>query len=62
MGCYLNLSAPIYLPKNRIETAEWLTAVFDGLGIEQAIVVGISLGGFLALNLALHVPQRVGGK
>ena len=55
----VNLSAPIYLPKNRIETAEWLTAVFDGLGIEQAILVGISLGGFLALNLALYVPQRV---
>lgn len=55
----VNLSVPIYLPKNRVETTEWLTAVFDELGIEQATVMGISLGGFLALDLALSAPQRV---
>ena len=55
----VNLSVPTTLPKTRVETAEWLTAVFDGLGIKQATVVGISLGGFLAINLALYAPQRV---
>ena len=55
----VNLSVPMHLPSNKIETAEWITTVFDGLGIEQASIIGISLGGFLALNFALHFPQRV---
>jgi pimeloyl-ACP methyl ester carboxylesterase len=55
----INLSVPMYLPKNKMETAEWLGTVFDGLGIGQASIAGISLGGFLALNFALHSPYRV---
>jgi pimeloyl-ACP methyl ester carboxylesterase len=35
-------------------------AVLDGLGIEQAHVVGLSMGGFTALHLALSHPGRVG--
>src|SRR5579859_7569873 len=34
-------------------------AVLDGLGIEQAHVVGLSMGGFTALHLALRHPGRV---
>jgi pimeloyl-ACP methyl ester carboxylesterase len=34
-------------------------AVLDGLGIDQAHVVGLSMGGFTALHLALTYPGRV---
>jgi pimeloyl-ACP methyl ester carboxylesterase len=34
-------------------------SVLDGLGIEQAHVVGLSMGGFTALHLALGHPGRV---
>ncbi len=34
-------------------------AVLDGLGIDQANVVGLSMGGFTALHLALYHPGRV---
>jgi proline iminopeptidase len=36
-------------------------AVLDELGIEQAVVLGHSWGGHLALHLALAHPQRVAG-
>lgn len=34
-------------------------AVLDGLGIEQAHVVGLSMGGFTTLHLTLRHPDRV---
>src|SRR5437764_841876 len=34
-------------------------AVLDGLGIDQANVVGLSMGGFAALHLVLRHPARV---
>jgi pimeloyl-ACP methyl ester carboxylesterase len=34
-------------------------AVLDGLGVGRAYVVGLSMGGFTALHLALHHPARV---
>ena len=34
-------------------------AVLDGLGIDRAHVVGLSMGGFAALHLALQHPGRV---
>jgi pimeloyl-ACP methyl ester carboxylesterase len=34
-------------------------AVLDGLGIEKAHVVGLSMGGFTALHLVLRHPDRV---
>jgi pimeloyl-ACP methyl ester carboxylesterase len=34
-------------------------AVLDGLGIEQAAIVGLSLGGKLALDIALAYPDRL---
>lgn len=35
--------------------------VMDQLGIGRAIVFGVSMGGDVALNLALHHPERVAG-
>jgi len=38
-----------------------LRRILDEREIEQAVVVGHSLGGYLALALAIEDPQRVGG-
>ena len=39
--------------------ASWLREVLDGLGLAQASVIGVSLGGWLALAFATEEPQRV---
>ena len=39
---------------------EDLAAVFDHLGLEQAAVLGYSMGGRVALHLAAAYPERVG--
>jgi pimeloyl-ACP methyl ester carboxylesterase len=39
--------------------ARWLEQVFDMLHIEQAHVAGMSFGGWLAVKLAIHAPERV---
>lgn len=36
-----------------------VAALLDGLGIERAVVVGNSMGGFVATELALQFPERV---
>jgi pimeloyl-ACP methyl ester carboxylesterase len=41
------------------DCAAWLLAVLDELHIARASLIGSSLGGWLAINLALHAPQRV---
>lgn len=42
-----------------LDFVDWLSDVFSGLQLEQAHVVGISSGGFLALKLAHAAPERV---
>jgi pimeloyl-ACP methyl ester carboxylesterase len=37
---------------------DWIADVLDGLGLEKACMAGISLGGWLTLNFALHMPER----
>jgi pimeloyl-ACP methyl ester carboxylesterase len=39
--------------------ARWLAETLTGAGIERAHLVGTSYGGFLALGLAVHAPERV---
>jgi pimeloyl-ACP methyl ester carboxylesterase len=40
-------------------SADWITKVLESLRLERIHLVGISLGGWLALNYALHKPERV---
>ena len=39
--------------------AQWLDDVFEGLGLTQAALVGMSLGGWLAADYATRRPERV---
>jgi pimeloyl-ACP methyl ester carboxylesterase len=39
--------------------ADDCVAILDHLGVEKAVVVGHSMGGFVAAVLALHYPERV---
>lgn len=39
--------------------ADDLTALFDHLGIERAVVGGMSMGGYVLLNLLERYPERV---
>ncbi|MGG2463759.1 alpha/beta fold hydrolase [Streptomyces sp. RGM 3693] len=38
---------------------DWLTGVLDEAGVDRVIPVGHSWGGYLAVQLAAHVPERV---
>jgi pimeloyl-ACP methyl ester carboxylesterase len=44
---------------SRQEFADWIVDLFSGLQIESAYMVGNSFGGFLTLNTALYLPERV---
>lgn len=52
-------STPTQPNATKRDCAAWLESVLDELGISKAHVVGLSRGGWLALNLALHTPQRL---
>jgi pimeloyl-ACP methyl ester carboxylesterase len=39
--------------------AAWLTATLDGLRLDRVSVVGMSYGGWLALNFAVAAPERL---
>jgi pimeloyl-ACP methyl ester carboxylesterase len=47
------------LLEKRIDYAEWLREVFDGLDIERCDLIGHSYGGWLTLNMALAYPDRI---
>jgi len=53
------LSAPSRPPLASESHALWLDDVMDGLSLERASMVGISLGGWLALDYATRRPRRV---
>jgi pimeloyl-ACP methyl ester carboxylesterase len=40
--------------------ARWLVALLDDLGVERAHLVGNSMGGRVALEVAMRAPERVG--
>jgi len=53
------LSAPARPPLRSNAYADWLDDVCDGLGATAASFVGMSLGGWLALDYAVRRPSRV---
>ena len=53
------LSAPSRPPMESDRYAVWLDAVLDFLGLERVRIMGISLGGWLALDYATRRPGRV---
>ena len=53
------LSAPSRPALASDRYAAWLDDVWNGLGLQSASVVGISLGGWLALDFAVRRPHRV---
>ncbi|HZZ33738.1 MAG TPA: alpha/beta hydrolase [Phenylobacterium sp.] len=52
-------SAPSRPPLDSEAYAIWLDEVLTGLGVKSAALVGISLGGWLALDYATRRPERV---
>ncbi len=54
------LSAPARPPLGSGAYQEWLDDVLDGLGLQQAAVIGLSLGGWVAMDYAIRRPDRVG--
>jgi pimeloyl-ACP methyl ester carboxylesterase len=57
----VGLSTQSKLLRTRADAADWLDAVLDGLGLEHAVFIGSSFGGFHSTNFAVHHPERVTG-
>ncbi len=52
-------SVPACRNDTKRDCAAWLESVLDELEISRTHVLGLSRGGWLALNLALHDPNRL---
>jgi pimeloyl-ACP methyl ester carboxylesterase len=53
------LSAPSRPPLNSEAHALWLDDVMQALSLDRAFIVGVSLGGWLAMDYAARRPERV---
>jgi pimeloyl-ACP methyl ester carboxylesterase len=53
------LSAPARPPLNSDAYARWLDDVLASLGLGKTALLGVSLGGWLALDYAVRRPERV---
>jgi len=49
------------LPTGQYSTLDDLRIMMDRLGLEKACIIGLSLGGSLAVEFALTCPERVSG-
>ena len=48
-------------PTSIVEMADDAAALLDALGVRRAHVMGTSMGGYIAQELALHYPDKVAG-
>lgn len=53
------LTSQDYYPKNGQAYSNWLVDVFDELGINQAHLIGSSMGGWITMNHSIYAPERV---
>jgi pimeloyl-ACP methyl ester carboxylesterase len=53
------LSTPNRFPLNSDAPERWLKGALDALGLEKPGIVGMSLGGWYALDFAIRNPERV---
>ena len=53
------LKIPVAAPYKLIDMAEDTTGLMDALGIKSAHLVGASMGGMIAQEIAISFPQRV---
>jgi pimeloyl-ACP methyl ester carboxylesterase len=53
------LSTPTRPNATKDDLANWLQGVMDSLELSRAHVMGLSRGAWLALNLAMHAPDRL---
>lgn len=51
-----SLTRPV---RGRRDFADWICDLFDGLQIKSTYMVGNSFGGFVTVNTALYLPERV---
>lgn len=54
-------SAPLAEPASMAHYADAVIGLLDQLGIERAVVGGMSMGGYVLLNLASRYPERLLG-
>lgn len=47
------------LPNGLDDYADYLVALLDGEAVQQAVVIGMSMGGYILQNLLERYPQRV---
>ena len=52
-------SIPECLLANRSDYANWVNEILTDLKISKATLMGLSYGGFLSVNFALHHPDKV---
>jgi pimeloyl-ACP methyl ester carboxylesterase len=53
------LTHPISFRHQRQDFTDWMSDLFTGLKIEHTDIVGNSFGGFIALNTAYYLPEKV---
>ena len=46
-------------PKNGLNYSEWISDIFNNLEIERCDIIGASMGGWISMNCAIYLPERI---